>query len=71
MTEYEKTREDIKDEIRNEVKIECVEYINKFYQAATVNMEENKKQLTKMISGQLNVITDRQNELERAAKEMY
>ena len=71
MTEYEKIREEIKDEIRNEVKSECVECIKKFYQAATVNMEENKKQLTKMISGQLNVITDRQNELERAAKEMY
>ena len=71
MIGYEKIREEIKGEIRNEVKSEYVECIKKFYQAATVNMEENKKQLTKMISGQLSMITDRQNELERAAKEMY
>ena len=40
-------REEIKDEIRNEVKNECLECIKQLYQAATINMEESKKQLTK------------------------
>ena len=62
---------DLKKQIKEEVKSECSEGIKSFYQTVERELNESKMKLATKIDDQLTQNQNRQNDLERAATDLY